>query len=403
MALINKQLKCGIKYLHSELRTKPMTAIWASRDWDDHDYFYVEIHHGDSFERYPIDTIVPEDILHKIKTDNNTFLYIFNTHEAFLDIVEPLYESLVVDEDIPARKIYLCNNAFDLNQEVIKYARANDLEFMNVEQFLEFELYVGKQAHELKLDLTNILSDKHYSKKFLNFNRRWRLHRPTLVALLQIKGLLDKGHVSLVPHNDFDGTWTMAIPKIKNIIKKDRELLNLITQHEDEILAIPPMHLDTDDLSINLAALERETLYLYENSIVSIVSETTFFDDNLNNSARFLSEKIFKPISMGHPFIMVTVAKSLEALKSLGYKTFHPFIDESYDDEFDPCLRLKKVIHEIEKISNYTDEQVKEFCNNVKEICEFNRQLLLQKTNAESINTEQYRKKCHDNFIRKLL
>ena len=114
MALLNKQYKLGFKYLHTS-RTGHENdnwirheadgcLIWLLRTWDDKDYWYIEFFHGDAFDVFPIDSVMPEVILDKIKTDSRTYLYLANTHEAFLDIVEPLYQSLVVDAGIPAHK-----------------------------------------------------------------------------------------------------------------------------------------------------------------------------------------------------------------------------------------------------------------------------------------------------------
>ena len=40
----------------------------------------------------------------------------------------------------------------------------------------------------------------------------------------------------------------------------------------------------------------------------------------------------------------------LEKLKEFGYQTFEPHIDESYDKELDPELRMVKALDQIEKI-----------------------------------------------------
>ena len=55
----------------------------------------------------------------------------------------------------------------------------------------------------------------------------------------------------------------------------------------------------------------------YTQTFVSLVSESLCDDTIL-----FLSEKIWKPIYMGHPFIVNGNPKTLEYLKSQGFKTF---------------------------------------------------------------------------------
>jgi len=64
----------------------------------------------------------------------------------------------------------------------------------------------------------------------------------------------------------------------------------------------------------------------YERTFVSLVSESTSEDGVV-----YLSEKTFKPIAMGHPFIIVGSKGSLKKLKEIGYKTFERWFDESYD------------------------------------------------------------------------
>ena len=61
-----------------------------------------------------------------------------------------------------------------------------------------------------------------------------------------------------------------------------------------------------------------------------------------------------------------------------GYKTFHPYIDESYDNEDDDLKRLKMIQIEIEKFANKTKEEKDEFLNNVKDICVYNQNLFLK-------------------------
>lgn len=381
---------------------RPGTLIWLLRTWDDRDYYYCEIFQGNAFDIYPIDTIVPEDILEKLRNDNNTCLYIANTHEAFLDIVEPLYRSLVIEANIPPRKIYIANEAADLCNEMRKFCDKYNYEYFNIEWLLEFEFSISIQANQCDLDGKTILTDKKYDKKFLNFNRRWRLHRPTLVALLHCKGLLDKGYVSMAPSDD-GRDWSKMVPWMISHNEHDNELHTLLKSHEQELLNLPPLYLDTDELVNNRAVFEKQSLYLYENSLVSVVNETNFYTHYHPESARFLSEKIFKPIAVGHPFIIVSVPKTLELLKSLGYKSFHPYIDESYDNEFNDFERMKKILKEIEKISNMTDDQVKEFIKNVKPIAEHNQQLIKNKTIPFMKGQDPNCQILHSHFVRKTL
>ena len=84
------------------------------------------------------------------------------------------------------------------------------------------------------------------------------------------------------------------------------------------------------------------------------------------------------------PFYVAT-DELLDELRELGYKSFSPWIDESYDSELDDAVRLLKIVAEIKRLSELSPEQVNEFRRNVHDICTFNMGVLLRKNPAENI------------------
>jgi hypothetical protein len=74
------------------------------------------------------------------------------------------------------------------------------------------------------------------------------------------------------------------------------------------------------------------------NSEISVILETVFDDRRIH-----LTEKTLKPIACGHPFILAAGPGALEYIRSYGFKTFAPYIDESYDQETDSLKRLEKI------------------------------------------------------------
>jgi hypothetical protein len=357
------------------------TFHWSIIDFNTgfKNYWYCEIFNGRAFEVFNINSLIPADIMIKIKNDDETFLYISNSHEAFLDIVQPLYESLVIKEKIPAGKIIIASEAADLYIEVKNYADANNLEYFNVHWVTVFQANVSIHTKLYNLrPLQTLDENRTYHKRFLNFNRRWRLHRPALVALLKATNLLDKGFVSLGETDD-GRNWTKIYPWLKQHNSPNSELLSLLESVENEMLNLPPLYLDTQDLKMNQALMNMATAYLYNESLISVVTETTFYTDGGFNPARFLSEKTFKPVGHGHPFIMVSTPKSLELFRDLGYKSFHPYIDESYDSELDDYERMLKIVKEIKRICDMNENEVKEFIQCVKPIVEFNQDLLISR------------------------
>ncbi len=56
-----------------------------------------------------------------------------------------------------------------------------------------------------------------------------------------------------------------------------------------------------------------------------------------------LTEKTFKPIALGMPFVLVATQGSLKYLRSYGFRTFEGIWDESYDDEPDDVKRIERI------------------------------------------------------------
>jgi hypothetical protein len=73
-------------------------------------------------------------------------------------------------------------------------------------------------------------------------------------------------------------------------------------------------------------------------SLLYLVTETV-----ATGRRHHLTEKTFKPIAMGMPFVIVGTQGSLRYLRSYGFKTFGDLWDESYDDEPDDSRRIEKI------------------------------------------------------------
>jgi hypothetical protein len=74
---------------------------------------------------------------------------------------------------------------------------------------------------------------------------------------------------------------------------------------------------------------------------MSVITETKFDEDVV-----FLTEKVFKPLALGHPLILIASAGTLSALKELGFRIDWCGIDPSYNDIVDHKKRLEKT-HEV--------------------------------------------------------
>jgi hypothetical protein len=102
-------------------------------------------------------------------------------------------------------------------------------------------------------------------------------------------------------------------------------------------------------------------------SKISVVLETIFDSTKIH-----LTEKTLRPIACGHPFILAAGAGSLEYLRSYGFKTFAPWIDESYDLETDSVRRLEKIIASMQQFANLSNTEQQHVMLKIKEIANFN-------------------------------
>jgi hypothetical protein len=100
---------------------------------------------------------------------------------------------------------------------------------------------------------------------------------------------------------------------------------------------------------------------------ISVVLET-LFDDRIH-----LTEKILRSIAVGHPFILAAGPGSLSLLKKYGFKTFSPWIDESYDNEANHEKRLDMIVNEINRIQNLDPEVYKIMIADCQAIAQHNR------------------------------
>ena len=107
----------------------------------------------------------------------------------------------------------------------------------------------------------------------------------------------------------------------------------------------------------------------FNSTAISIVLETVF-DQRIH-----LTEKILRPIACGHPFIIAAGPGTLGFLKQYGFKTFSPFIDESYDLITDNSLRLQAIASEMKRISLLNSVQLSQLLSNCQEIANHNKKV----------------------------
>jgi hypothetical protein len=121
----------------------------------------------------------------------------------------------------------------------------------------------------------------------------------------------------------------------------------------------------------------------YLRSAIEVVLET-LFDDQRHH----LTEKILRPIATGRPFILASTQGSLLYLKSYGFKSFSPYINEEYDNVADPILRLKMITAEMKRISVLSPNEKINLWTKLYQIADYNKQLFFSNSWHASICDE---------------
>ena len=114
----------------------------------------------------------------------------------------------------------------------------------------------------------------------------------------------------------------------------------------------------------------------------SIVLETVY-DQRIH-----LTEKTLRPLACGHPFMILNGPGALETIRSYGFKTFQPYINESYDSEKDPGKRMNMVLAEMRRINNSSEKYQKYIWDGCAEIAAYNKQLFFDDKFIWRVKTE---------------
>jgi hypothetical protein len=101
-------------------------------------------------------------------------------------------------------------------------------------------------------------------------------------------------------------------------------------------------------------------------SLIYHVSETVYF-----GRRQHLTEKTFKPIAMGMPFVLSAPAHSLSYLRSYGFKTFNDVWDESYDSA-DDDVRIERIASLLRSLDELSPAVKQDLFDAAQEVIEHN-------------------------------
>lgn len=211
--------------------------------------------------------------------------------------------------------------------------------------------------------------------KFLSLNKRPRPQRFLLTSWLEHFQLTHHGYISwpLTHSRTLDELTTNPLYScgLKFFPSMERHV-----RDTNKIIGCYP---DADKFQ---GADWLSSASLYNDVDFEIVNET--HHQNIGDNI-FLTEKTFRAIYMGVPFMICGNPGSLELLRMLGYKTFPSVFDEHYDKIMSPVLAINHVVMETRKHANnnlpfngFAHDEILQATNH-------NQQLFLNKQHAQNI------------------
>lgn len=244
----------------------------------------------------------------------------------------------------------------DLKKDIIKRRQMQDWYFF----------YHGFAALDWYRDTKYITDETGIRHAFLSFNHvisQPRSYRIDLIARLIELGVDRNGKISL--HADRQSLLDIVSDPYTNLSESS------VHRIMDTVIAQPDLPLILDQVAVNgnlSARCGHEEFSLWQSSFLHVVNETVFYAPKLH-----LTEKIFKPIVAQRPFVLVAAPGNLAYLRSYGFQTFGNWIDEGYDDIYDPDLRIQAIAEEIAKLSALPLEQLRDLWQEMSSVLHHNK------------------------------
>ena len=307
-------------------------------------------------------------LLYKLQKQNFYFIADYS-HEAHYntDGLSLLFLNELKSNGIDINRLILANNnSAKVGLHQVKYGNF----VLNTYFFPYFYLHT---YDTLKNDIGNVKANNNITpdKDFLCLNRRMYSHKYQIIEELFNRELLNDTRFSWVDNKD-----------TKNFLNK-----RLITYLNIDVNNFKAIQLENDVMYGSELSTHEEYLYTinpdwYYKSKVNIITETFFNEFEIH-----ITEKTWKAIYLGVPFVISASKGHLKTLRDMGFKTFNSVINEDYD-EMNSKGKIKKIIDSAEELSNIYNTQ------EVLDICRFNQELYS--------NLERRRQICTEVFLNEL-
>lgn len=261
----------------------------------------------------------------------------------------------------------------------------SDYHYMRYDSFLP-KVFDYEENIDASKNLPKIFEQSQKPYKFLFLNGRARPQRKYLLEAFNLSGLLDQclwtnldnfnfvpnRQISLMHNGENLMLKSLDIKYLPEEYEVDRYQKNLQRPITKTYAKSDLFYTRTNPAGQD--QFEWGEIYLtpkpYVDTYFSLVTETIF-----TYPYSFRTEKIWKPIAMGHPWIAVSNYGYYRDMHSLGFQSFGNLIDESFDLIYNNQERIEAIVQVVEELCR-SEQNLQSFLSAARPICEYNQQHL---------------------------
>jgi hypothetical protein len=259
--------------------------------------------------------------------------------------------------------------------------------------FIYYPWFEADLQFYLKRQHNNIITPIDFNnktKQFVNLNLAIRPHRFLMTSYLMFRQISQYGHISWKnpkhltwreilegnyrPHYDF--SWLAQLSNFDQV--------GLGLQHYIKTINI------LKSIQLDNTVLDHATWtggnYFYQSAWIDLVNETHY---ELYGNA-FLTEKTFKPMAYGLPFIFNASQHHLKAVQQLGYQSFPELFNEQYDNLPSSLVKIATVGNEVFNFCTRNKFEIIKNSPEIQEKIRYNQHLFWNKNHAKGLSKLLY-------------
>lgn len=334
---------------------------------------------------YDHSTLVENVVPRKFFDNKRNYIVLQLSQEGIgLQYPNPLRDKLDrIRNEVPVDRVIVMTNCPNQTEYIKRF-------YPEFQHYLEFN-FLEMLTRSLLPSETTVRNPEH-RRRFLYLNRRNYINRTLLFTKLWIdKRFVKNSYTSFNPGSYWDESDRLPdgspdseklLGMLKNIVK---DLTHEVPGIENwisnvEFPQLPERYSDSNPFNYNY--MSAGLAQAHADTDINVVVESNAYSIP---QGFFSTEKIYRPISMGQPFIALAQPDYYKNLKKLGYLSYERLFHETHDEIWDDFQRCESVAQTVLKLANLDRKSFDRLMMQTRQIAEHNRRVFLKRTDLDTI------------------